>query len=219
MIDPVKSGSLGKFYAFFDKTGTERLSGLDASYFDGISEAERQEAWTFLQNDFAGSPDAISGLYLLDSIKAVALFKAAIDAPMPAALYPAKRRALENNRLLMLMLKYITKVDLDPIYIDAMTAFASSEFEEIRGEFAQAVPIAPVKRGAVEALKRMIFTEVERIPMTSAITKFMVIHGMDFDRHDPVYKSIFIALMSDNPDDKIAGIARLEQRQTPDYLD
>lgn len=215
MINPVKSGSLAKFYAFFDKTGTERLSGLDPGYFDGISEAERQEAWHFLDNDFACSPDAITGLYLLDSARAVALFKEEIDAPMPAAPYPAQRRALESNRLLML--KYITKRDPDPIYIDAMTAFANSEFEEIRGEFAQAVAIAPVTRGAVDALKRMIFTEVERIPMTSAITKLMVIHGMDFDRHDPVYKSIFIALMSDNADDKIAGVARLEQRQMPDY--
>lgn len=117
------------------------------------------------------------------------------------------------------MLRYIYKVDPNPIYIEAMTEFSNSEFKEIRGELAGAVPIAPVLRGTVDALKRMIFTEIDRIPKASAITKLMVIHGLDFDRHDPMYKSIFIALMSDDPDDKTAGIARLEQRQAPNYLD
>lgn len=212
-----KSKSLLRFYAFFDKGGMERLNGLDRSYFVGTSEADRQEAWDFLINDFARSPDAITGLYLLDRVKAVALFKAEIDAPMPASPYAATRRQLESNR--MLILRYIQKVDPNPIYIEAMTEGSSSEFEEIRGEFAEAVPIAPVLRGTVDALKRMIFTETDSIPMTSAITKLMVLHGLDFDRHDPVYKSIFTALRSDDPDDKIAGIARLEQRYTPDYLD
>ena len=213
----VKSESLSKFYTFFEKSGTVRLDGLDRSCFDGISEAERQEAWHFLENDFARSQDAITGLYLLDTDKAVALFKTEINAPMPASPYAATRRQLESNRILML--RYIYKVDPNPMYIEAMTKFSNSEFDEIRGEFAEAVPIAPVLRGTVDALKRMIFTEIDSIPMTSAITKLMVIHGLDFDRHDPVYKSIFIALMSNDPDDKIAGMARLEQRQAPNYLD
>lgn len=217
MTSPLKQGSLAKFYSFFDKTGTERLSGLDQSYFDEISEADRQEAWNFLVTDFARSPDAITGLYLLDSAKAVALFKVEIDTPMPTTPLSALRRMLASNRLLIL--RYIAKLDPDPIYINAMKAFANSEFKEIRGEFARSVPITPVTRGVVDALKRMIFTEIERIPITLAITKLMVIHGMDFDSDDPVYKSIFLALTSDNPDDKTGGIARLEQRHTPDYLD
>jgi len=44
MISSLKSSCLEKFYAFFDTTGKERLGGLDQSYFDGISEADRQEA-------------------------------------------------------------------------------------------------------------------------------------------------------------------------------
>jgi hypothetical protein len=217
MISSLKSSCLEKFYAFFDTTGKERLGGLDRSYFDGISEADRQEAWHFLVDDFARSPDAITGLYLLDNAKSVALFKAEIDAPMPTTPFSALRRMLESNRLLML--KYINKHDPDPTYINAVNVFANSEFEEIRGEFARAVPVAPVTRGVVDALKRMIFTETECIPITSAITKLMVIHGMDFDRHDPVYKSIFNALRSNDPNDKIAGMTRLQQQHTLDYLD
>ena len=213
----VKSEPLLKFYAFFEKSGTVRLDGLGRSYFNGMNEADLQEAWQFLENDFASSQDAITGLYLMNTDKAVALFKSEINSPMRASPYAATRRQLESNRILML--RYIYKVDPSPIYIEAMTEFSNSEFEEIRGEFAEAVPIAPVLRGTVDALKRMIFTESKCIPMTSAITKLMVFHGLDFDRHDPVYKSIFISLMSDDPDGKIAGIAQLEQRQALNYLD
>jgi len=213
----VNGSPRSEFFAFFEKIGTERLMGLKVSYFDGMSEADRQEAWNFLCKDFARSSDSITGLYLLDNLRAVALFKVEIDAPMQAAPYPALHRALESNRLLMLT--YINWVEPNPICIDAMTAFANSEFEEIRGEFAQAVPISPVTRGVVAALKRMILTEIEGIPLTLAITKLMVIHGMDFDRHDPIYKSVFMSLMSNYPDDRITGMARLEQHQIPDYLD
>jgi len=217
MISSSKSAEFAKFHGFFDKAGTERLSGLDENYFETMSEADRQEAWDFLLPKFARSSDAISGLYLLDPVGAVALFKAEIAPPILPTPYPSLRRTRESNRLLML--KLIIKVYPDPVYIDAMTAFANSEFDEIRGEFAQSLLISPITRGAVDALKRMIFTEVETIPLSSAITKLMVIHGMDFDRRDPVYKSIFVALMSDNPDNKLAAMARLEQRQVPDYLD
>jgi hypothetical protein len=217
MINALKSVALLEFFAFFQKTGADRLSGLDKHYFERMSDADRQEAWNFLEPEFTRSSDSITGLYLLDSVKAAALFKAEIDTPMPSAPYPALRRTLESNRLLML--KYINKVQPDPFYVDAMTAFANSEFDDVRGEFAQAVPISPVTRSVVDALKHMIFTEVEQIPLTMAVTKLMVIHGMDFDRHDPVYKSIFLALMSDKPDGKIGGMARLDRHHIPDYLD
>lgn len=217
MIGSLKSEALAKFYEFFDKAGTERIKGLDESYFETMSEADRREAWDFLEPEFVRSSDAISGLYLLDRARAVALFRAEIDVPVSAASYPALRRNLESNKLLML--RYINKFKPDAVYIDAMTVFADSEFDEIRGEFAQSLPVSPVTRGAVRALKRMIFTEIESIPLTSAITKLMVMHGMDFDRRDPVYKSIFVGLMSDNPNNKIACMAQLEQRLTPDYLD
>jgi hypothetical protein len=101
---------------------------------------------------------------------------------------------LESNRLLML--RYINEVEAEAGYIDLMTAFAESEFEEVCGEFANAVPITAVTRSAVEALKRMIGRESVGATLTSAITKLMVVHGTDFDRRDPMYKSIFLALMS-----------------------
>lgn len=116
------------------------------------------------------------------------------------------------------MLRYINSVDPDPKYINAMNEFARSEFEDVRSQFAQSVPIDKVTPGAVDALKGMIFTETERIPLASAITKLMVIHGMDFDRKSALYKSIYMSLRSGDPNEKLAAIKRLEAMQRPDYV-
>lgn len=182
------SEPLAKFCAFFEKVGAKRLAGLDESFIHGMNEAHRAKAWAFLEKEFSRSSDSITGLYLLDRVRAVAKFKAELTSLHPADRHPALRRMLESNRLLML--RYINEVEAEAGYIDSMTAFAESEFEEVRGEFANAVPITAVTRSAVEALKRMIGREGVGATLTSAITKLMVIHGTDFDRRDPMYKSI-----------------------------
>lgn len=63
----------------------------------------------------------------------------------------------------------------------------------------------------------MIFMKTEQLPLSSAITKYMVIHGLDFDARDPLYKSIYMGLRSDDPKAKMEAMKRLEERQAPDY--
>lgn len=207
---------LAPIFGFFEKTGTERLHGLDPSYFVGLNESEKNEAWNFLSDRFALSTDTISGLYYLDPIRAVTAFKNEIEAPIATSLYPAERKYIEECRLLML--RYINSVEPDGKYVAAMNEFAASEFKQVRSLFAQSVPIHKVTQAAVDALKGMIFTETEEAPLAAAILKFMAIHGMDFDRNDPVYKIIYRSLSSDDHKEKLAAIKRLEERQRPDYL-
>jgi hypothetical protein len=208
--------TLAPIYGFFEKYGTERLNGLDPSYFLVLNASEKEEAWNFLSDRFASSTDTISGLYYLDEKRAVAAFKKEIEVPIVASPYSAQRKYREECRLLML--QYINNVEPGEKYVAAMNEFAGSEFEEVRTMFAQSVPIHRVTRGAVDALKGMIFTETEVTPLAAAITKFMVIHGMDFDRKNPLYKSIYMSLRSDNPKEKLAAMKRLEERQPPDYI-
>lgn len=207
---------LAPIYDFFEKTGAERLNGLDPGYFLALDTSEKEEAWAFLSDRFALSAERISALYNLDSEKAVAAFKKEIETPIRPSPYPAQRQSREECRLLML--RYINSVEPDEKYIAAMNEFARSEFEDVRSLFAQSVPIHKVTQSAVDALKGMIFTETERIPLASAITKFMVIHGMDFDRKNPLYKSIYMSLRSDNPNEKLAAMKRLENIQRPDFV-
>ena len=80
------------------------------------------------------------------------------------------------------------------------------------------MPTKKTTHDAVEALKAMIFTEVERVALTSAITKLMLIHGMEFDRSDPLYKSLYAALNSDDPQKKVAALNKLEKIGRPIYF-
>jgi hypothetical protein len=207
---------LAPIYDFFEKYGTERLNGLDPSYFLALNESEKDAAWNFISDGFELSAERINALYNLDEKKAVAAFKKAIDLPIAISPYPAERKAIEECRLLML--RCINSGEINETYAAAMSEFAGSEFEDVRAQFAQSVPVHQVTRSAVAALKGMIFTETERIPLTAAITKFMVIHGMDFDAKDPLYKTIYMSLRSDDPKVKLSGMKRLEESQLPDYV-
>lgn len=207
MTQEYNSG-LERFYNFFKTYGTERLNGLDESYFVELNKNEKEEAWEFLENGFSKSTERIKGLFILDKFRAVDLFKKALAAPAEDSPHPEARQESESSRLLMI--RYINSIEPEEKYINAMAEFAKSEFEEIRGQFARSLPIDQVTPEAIEALIGMIFTETETIPLSSAITKFMVIHGMDFDRRNPLYKKLYSALSSNDPKEKQSAINRLK---------
>ena len=190
LVEFTSSRKIKLLYSFFGNYGTERLAGLRESHFSGLSEGEREEAWNFLKDGFNLSSERITGLYMLDKVRAVKLFKVEVEAPIVSSPFPAEQQALEGNRLLML--RYICNVEPDEKYVDAICKFATSQFPKIRAEFAQSLPTRQLGRSVVDALKGMIFTETERVALTSAITKFMAIHGMDCDMNDPLYKSIYL---------------------------
>ena len=207
--------NLKRFYDFFDSTGAERLAGLDHSYFVDLSSSEKEEAWNFLKDGFAGASERINGLYIFDPTQAVELFKQAIALPVGTSSYAAERQALESNRLLML--KYICNVEPDEKNIAEISKFADSQFPQVRAQMAQALPAAKITPPGVEALKKLIFTEVERIPLSSAISKFMLVHGMNYDMDDMEYKSLYLSLKSESPQDKLSAMRRLELIRRPDY--
>jgi hypothetical protein len=204
------------FLDFFSMHNKERLEGPSESYFVALSDSEKEEAWKFLQDGFESSAELITGLYNLDRARAAPLFKEAIEAPMKSSPYPAEQKAIETNRLLML--RYINSVEPDEKYIAAMCEFSNSQFGDVRTEFAQSLSVHQITPEAVDALKGIIFTETETIPLTSAITKLMVIHGMEFDRKSSVYKSLYMSLRSADPKEKMAAMGRLERNRSPDYI-
>ena len=199
---------LSRLYQFFNTYGPERMSGLDRSYFAEMTAAERAEAWDFLMAGFPDSVDNITGLYLLDKMRAIEQFKVALDRPAPASEFPAERRETEINRLLML--RYVTNTDPDPRYIAMLADFARSEFEDVRAQFAQSLSIKNATTDNVNALKGMIFTETERLPLASAILALMDLHGVSSDPDDPEHRAIYMSLRSNAPDEKRAGMHRLD---------
>lgn len=181
---------------------------MSRNYLVDLSEGEKEQAWNLLGEEFSLSGERISALYILGPARAVELFKKALGTPICSSQFAAEREAIERNRLLML--KYINDVEPNRKCIEAMSEFARSEFSKIRAQFAQSLPVQQVTQSAMDAIKGMIFTEVERIPLTAAIVKFMEIHEIIYDLENPLYKSIYLSLRSDDHREKISGVRRLE---------
>lgn len=209
MTAPMPHKKLESLYKFFETYGTERLQGLDESYFADLNESEKEQAWNFLKEGFSLSDERIRALFILDQVRAIELFKEALSLPVRSSQFAAEREAIERNRLLMV--NYINGVEPTQKYIEAMSEFARSEFPKIRAQFAQSLPVQQVTQSTMDAIKGMIFTETERIPLVSAIVKFMEIHQMSYDLENPLYKSIYLSLRSDNQKEKISGLKRLEK--------
>lgn len=180
---------LERFYQFFQKDGSERLHGLDESYFRDLSPIEKEEAWNFLSKRSRLTDEIVSGLFLLDKKRALDLFKIFSLNPLEKSSYAAERKAIERARLTLL--HYINRIQPEVEYSNQMVRFSTSEFEEVRNLFATALPDQYTTREKLNALKSMIFTETDEFVLGSAIMKFMAIHGMDFDISDERYKSIY----------------------------
>lgn len=211
MTSSATNPGLAPFYRFFETHGMERLSGLGQFHFNGLSECETEEAWEFLKDGFNLSTERIVGLYIMNALRAVALFKEEIRRPMNQSPFPAEQEAHESHRLLML--KYIVSVEPIEEYLVAIAKFADSRFPTIRTQFAQSLPARHACACAIDALKKMIYTETERIPLASAITKFMANHGMEYDMNNRLYKSTYLLLRSGIAEDKAVGMNRVEGKQ------
>ncbi|MYM73117.1 hypothetical protein GTP56_13055 [Duganella sp. FT134W] len=200
---------LAKLHHFFQDRGMERLNGLDKSYFYSLSDDEKIQAWNFLSDNFKYSSDKTTGLFLLDSARAVTLFKDEVQTPLERTEYKDQCRVQQENRILML--HYILLSEPNEKYIKLMDEFGTSEFEEVRTLFAQFLPTINVPTSSLDILKGMIFTETETLPQISAITKFMEVYGRSFELNDPNYKSLFRALLSDNEKEINSAIYQIEQ--------
>jgi hypothetical protein len=202
-LKPVSNTKLARIYRFFETYGRERLDGLDESYFAELSQPEKKEAWNFLDAGIPSSYEHIKGLYLLDRDRAIQRFSKALALPIEQSQYPSEREQLESSRLLMLS------------YVNCV---AKSEFSDIRGQLARALPVQNIIPEAVKALKTMILTETNIGSRAAAITKFMSIHGLKFKLKDPVYDATYLALRSDDPEEKLSAINKLEKTRQPHQL-
>jgi len=207
---------LARLHAFFESTGSERMQGLDETYFIGMNESEKRKVWDFLKDRFDRSSDRIVGLYLLGPLQAVELFKKAVASPIPETPYAATRRDLEGNRILML--RKIVEIEPLPEYLEAINEFSYSQFTGVRAAFARAVPKDKVTPNAIRGLKSMIFTDTEMLPLGTAIRKLMLLHGVHYDPDDPVYRSTLRSLMSQDVEEKRIGMQRLQAIRAPDYI-
>lgn len=216
MSSSARTPKLARFYGFFTTYGRERLDGLDRSYFEGMAEEELEEAWRHLANRRFLDEESAYGLWLIDWERAVELFKRALAEPMETSLYPAERDAIERARLQLLA--YVSSVEPDRDYVDAICGFANSEFEDVRAQFARTVSPRRLTPDIVDALKAMILTESARLALICAVNSFMGLYGMSGLDMDSCTKEIYLSLMSTDQDRKLAAIEQVEASGRLDYL-
>lgn len=207
---------LERLYSFFQKKDSERLHGLDESYFLGLTPIEKSQAWNFISSSARLSDERISGLFLLDPDRAIEFFKKVCLDPIEDSNFPAERRAFERARLALLY--YINLVDPDIEHMNQMCSFSSSKFEEIRIIFATSVPEKVTTPEILNALKIMIFTEADEMAVSSAVMKYMAIYGMQFDADNEDYKVIYNSLMKGDGNKKLAAMKRIEKISCPNFI-
>lgn len=201
---------------FFDKTGPERLSGLDASYFADLTPDEKREAWSFLEKDFEKSEDQIIGLYLLNPQQAIAAFRIELAKEPEQSPYTATRNAVESCRVMML--QFVCAEQPDSEAIKQLARYCSSAFPNVRAKASQALPVTPTSQEAVSALEGILFTETDRLALASATEKFLAIFGYKFDISDPTYKSLYLKLRANDLTEKKRTIEYVKQAGSPVFF-
>lgn len=213
-MEAPSSDKLAKFYAFFEMHNRERLDGLDASYFPGMNQREKDAAWSSLTSGWL-SAECIIGLHLLDEARAVALFKTELKNSTRSSPYADARREIEGSRLLMLSM--VDDAEPAAANATAMLEFSFSESETIRAQFARVVPSERATPQVIDALVRMVLTESATQPLICAIDKLMVVFGRSYfyENDEPADREIDLALRSKDHRRKIAGLRRLGVSNLP----
>lgn len=188
------------FLDFFSMTNHERLDGLSEIYFTGMSKEERAMAFEYLLNRVhgGGSRESVNGLFIADPERAapivtelLAAQKLHEDAEIAAAWNLGRARP---------------DASLIPVFIRLM----SSTDEYNRANAAFYVPADDFTPELESALRGMIRTETETLPLVNAINKYLECHGIT---RASVSKEEFSHFYRGLRNDKELAFKELEQRQ------
>lgn len=207
---------LTRIVEFFNKTGPERLNGLDSSYFNDLTPDEKRSAWIFLEKNFKESEDQIIGMYLLDPQQAVAAFKIELEKEPEQSPFAATRSVIEACRVTML--QFVCADSPNSKALKQLASYCRSVFPNVRAKAAQALPFTPTSMEAVSALEGILFTETDRLALASATEKFLAIFGFKLDIANPTYKSLYLKLRGDDLADKKRAIEYVKQSGSPVLL-
>jgi hypothetical protein len=157
-----------RFLDFFSTANKERLDGLNETHFAGMSPEERSMAFDYLLKKVlnGGSRESTDGLFVADAARAAPIIRQLLDA--------GKLR--ESAEIAAAWNLYQIKPDtsLLPVFIRSM----SSTDKYNRANAAFYVPADALTLELDTALKGMIRTEVETLPLVNAINKLLKCHGI-----------------------------------------
>lgn len=189
------------FLDFFSSGGRERLDGLSDIHFSGMTGEERAMAFEYLLKMVleGGSRESVNGLFTADAERAAPVVKALLaahklreDAEIAAAWYLNRLRPDSS---------------LIPVFIRLM----SSSDEHNRANAAFYVPADDFTPELDAALKAMIRTETETLPLVNATNKYLECHGIIRESvSKEEFSRLYRGLRSDEARDKEAVFTELE---------
>jgi hypothetical protein len=182
-----------KFLDFFTTANKERLDGLNEAHFDGMSLEERSKAFDYLLERVlnGGSRESVGGLFVADPLRAAPIVRQLLDS--------GKLR--EDAEISAAWELYQIQADssLIPVFIRLM----SSANETNRSNAAFYVPADVLTPELDAALKGMIRTETETLPLVNAINKLLECHGITRESvSKEEFSKLYLGLRSDILADK-----------------
>ena len=156
------------FLDFFSMNNRARLDGLSEIYFAGMTNQERSMAFDYLLNlvNDGGSRETVHGLFLADAARA---------APIVRELLEAHKLREDADIAAAWNLQQIAP---DAALLSVFIRLMSSTDKYNRANAAFYVPADVITAELDAALKSMIRTETETLPLVNAINKLLECHGI-----------------------------------------
>jgi hypothetical protein len=190
------------FLDFFSMNNRERLDGLNEVYFSGMTEQERAMAFNYLLDrlDGGGSRETVQGLFLAD----------------PGRAAPIVRELLQANKLRedaeIAGAWELGRLEPDPGLISVFIRLMSSSDKYNRANAAFYVPSTVLTEELDRALKGMIRTETETLPLVNATNKLLECYGITRESvRKEEFSRFYRGLRSETPRDKEAIFKELDE--------
>lgn len=190
------------FLDFFSMYNRERLDGLNETYFAPMTAEERSKAFDHLleMTRRGGSDESVKGLFLAGAERAV----------------PVVRKLLEdgvlNDDAALAAAWELYRRQPDPVLIDVFRRLMSSPDRTLRSRAAFYVPADVSNEALLDALRGMIRTETETLPLFNVTNKLPECYGItEGSIPEPQYLRLYHGLRGDDLKTKEATFKDLDR--------
>lgn len=204
------SAAYQRFLDFFELRGTERLDGLDASYFEPMTSDERERAYDLLWTkvERGGTEESVNGLFLANERRAVSEVTPLLEG---GKLRPQAGIIAARNIYL------VTK---DVGMVAYFVKYMKDDNAEVRGNAAYYAPASASTQSLIVGLQGMVLTETERLPLIHAINKLLECHGVsEASVGKKVHDNLYRGLRADDTGAKNATFALLNKNFSVVFVD
>ncbi|WP_288393640.1 hypothetical protein [uncultured Herbaspirillum sp.] len=190
------------FLDFFSMHNRERLDGLNPSYFTPMTAQERCQAFDHLleMTTPGGSAETISGLFLADAERAVPVVRTLLE------------QGVLNDDAALGAAWELYRHQPDAALIDVFLRLMSSPDRTLRSRAAFYVPADASHAALLEALRDMIRTDTEALPLVNACNKLLECYGITEESlPEAQYLRLYRGLRSDDLKTREATFKELDR--------